>query len=346
MSETAVLNTRELVFPNKIHFEKETLTANYGRFVAEPLERGWGHTIGNSLRRILLSSLDGAAVTAVKISGARHEFTTLRGVKEDVLHLILNLKRLRLKLFSEGPEVLYLQPENAGPVKAQEIRTNPNVEILNTDLVIATLEPGAKLDMELEIGRGRGYLPSELNKREGRADGYIAMDSLFSPVVKVNYDIENARVGHITDYDKLILDLWTDGSLAPTEALSKSLKILSNLSEALFEAVTPESASKKGFPAETPGHDITEEIGKVTSVDYGQVLKDPKVQEALNQPIETLELAQRTLNCLKVAHIKTIRDLVRKSEEELTAYKNFGEKSLVEVREKIKTLGLTLGMKI
>ncbi|MEK7287377.1 MAG: DNA-directed RNA polymerase subunit alpha [Elusimicrobiota bacterium] len=335
------------MFPSKINFEKESLTANYGRFVAEPLERGWGHTVGNSLRRILLSSLDGAAVTAVKIAGARHEFSALRGVKEDVLHLVLNLKKLRLKLFSEGPETLFLEADKPGLVKAGQIRSTPNIEVLNKDLVIATLEPGAKLDMELEIGRGRGYLPSEQNRREGRVGGFIAMDALFSPVIKINYDVENARVGHITDYDKLVLDVWTDGSLTPTEALSKSLKILSNLSETLLEAVSPDVASKKALVMDgTAVHDVTEEIGKTNAADYDQVLKDPKVQESLNQSIETLELAQRTLNCLKVAHIKTIRDLVRKPEEELKAYKNFGDKSLVEVREKIKVLGLVFGMKI
>ncbi|MBI2070871.1 MAG: DNA-directed RNA polymerase subunit alpha [Elusimicrobia bacterium] len=346
---TATVN-RELVFPSKINFDKESLGANYGRFVAEPLERGWGDTVGNSLRRILLSSLDGVAVTAVKIGGARHEFAALKGVKEDVLHILLNLKKLRLKLFAEGPEILYLQAEKAGEVKAGQIRQTPNVEILNPDLVIATLEPGTKLDIELEVSRGRGYLPAENNHREGRASGFIAVDALFSPVIKVNYDVENSRVGHITDYDKLILDAWTDGSLTPTEALAKSLKILSSLTEVLLGAVANGSSKKEAAAVTTMDdgalHDVTEEIGKTKTNDYAQALKDPKVQEVLGQPIEALELAPRTLNCLKVAHIKTVKDLVKKAEEELLAYKNFGEKSLTEVKEKVKELGLNLGMKI
>ncbi len=347
MSETMTLAAKELVFPTKIYFEKEGLTATYGRFIAEPLERGWGHTIGNSLRRILLSAMDGAAVTAVKIEGVRHEFSTIRGVKEDVLNVLLNLKKLRLKLFSEGPETLYLKGEKAGEVKAGHIGTSPNVEMLNTDLTIATIESGVKLDMEIEVSRGRGYLPSESNKREGRPVGFIATDAIFSPVIKVNYDVENARVGHVTDYDKLVLDIWTDGSLSPTEALNKSLKILASLTETLTLAVGNGTSKKEQMPAlEGSPHDITEEIGQTHQVDYSQVLKDPKVQEALGQSIETLELGPRTLNCLKVAHIKTVRDLVKKTEDEILAYKNFGEKSLSEVKEKVKELGLTLGMRI
>lgn len=345
MADTIVQTsaTRELVFPTEISFVKDTLTPTFGRFVAEPLERGWGHTVGNSLRRVLLSSLEGAAVTAVKISGVRHEFSTLRGVKEDVLRILLNLKKLRLKMLSHGPETLYLQWEKAGEVKAGHIRETSNVEILNKDLVIATLEPGSKIDIELEVSMGRGYLPSEANKREGRAVGYIATDAIFSPVYKVNYDVSNARVGHMTDYDKLIMDVWTDGSVTPVEAVAKSLKILNGLSETLQNAL---DGGKKESMAEGTPHDVTEEIGKAKAHDYSQVLKDPKVVEVLNQPIETLDLAPRTLNCLKVAHIKTVKDLVRKTEEELDLYKNFGDKSLMEVREKVKSLGLALGMKI
>ncbi|MBI4062805.1 MAG: DNA-directed RNA polymerase subunit alpha [Elusimicrobia bacterium] len=347
---TPVQLSRELIFPTKINFHKETLTERYGRFVAEPLERGWGDTVGNSLRRILLSSLEGVAVTAVKVAGAKHEFAALKGVQEDVLHIILNLKRLRLKLFSDGPEILYLQADKAGEVKASAIRETPNAEVINRDLVIATLEPGAKLDIELEVSRGRGYLPSELNKREGRPAGFLVVDALFSPIVKINYDVENARVGHITDYDRLNLDIWTDGSLSPSDALSKALTILSSLTGTLLTAVSGNGAAKAGRAGsiEEAGelHDITEEIGKTKTSDYAHALRDPKVQELLVQPIETLELAPRTLNCLKVAHIKTIRDLVKKGEEELLAYKNFGEKSLTEVKEKIKELGLDLGLKI
>lgn len=345
MPETVAVGSKELVFPTKIYFNKEGLTPTYGRFVAEPLERGWGHTVGNSLRRILLSSLDGAAVTAVKIEGVRHEFSTLKGVKEDVLTMLLNLKRLRLKLFSEGPETLYLQGSKQGELKASAITASPNVEILTPDLVIATLESGAKLDMELEISRGRGYLSSDNNKWESRPASFMAMDAIFSPVMKVNYDVENARVGHITDYDKLVLDVWTDGTITPAEALNKSLKVLSSLTETLSSAIG--NGSKKESPSlEAQVHDVTEEIGKTSQADYSQILKDPKIRETLDQSIETLELGPRTLNCLKVAHIKTVRDLARKTEEEILAYKNFGEKSLAEVKEKVKELGLMLGMRI
>ncbi|MBI4668459.1 MAG: DNA-directed RNA polymerase subunit alpha [Elusimicrobia bacterium] len=342
--------SKELIFPTRVNFDKEKLTDNYGRFTVEPLERGWGYTIGNSLRRILLSSLDGVAVTAVKIAGVRHEFTALKGVKEDVLHILLNFKKLRLKLFSDGPEILYLQAEKSGEVKASQIRQTPNVEILSKELAIATLEPGAKLDIEIEISRGRGYLPRESNQREGRAAGFIAVDALFSPVVKVNYDVEHARVGHITDYDKLLIDVWTDSSVTPPEAVIKSLKILSGLAGTLLGALS--DGGKKNSPAAAPAadeetalHDVTEEIGKTKTSDYSQALRDPKIQETLNQPIEALELVPRTLNCLKVAHIKIIRELVRKTDEELLAYKNFGEKSLNEVKERLKELGLNIGMK-
>ncbi|MEK6542926.1 MAG: DNA-directed RNA polymerase subunit alpha [Elusimicrobiota bacterium] len=350
MAETAVLNTTELVFPTKVAFEKETLTGSYGRFVAEPLERGWGHTVGNSLRRILLSSLEGAAVTAVKIGGVRHEYSNIRGVKEDVLHVILNLKRLRLKIFSQGPETLYLEWDKAGPMKASAIRQTADVEILNKDLVIANLEAGTKVDFEIEVSRGRGYLSSDTNKREGRAAGYIATDAIFSPVVKVNYEVESARVGHITDYDRLTLDVWTDGSATPAEALLRSLKILSSLTDNFSLALSGEGTLKKDGVANdsdaTPVHDVTEEIGKTKGNDYSRLLKDPKIQEFLKASIETLELTPRTLNCLKVAHIRVVHDLVRKTEDELMAYKNFGDKSLVEVKEKVKEMGLTLGMKI
>lgn len=351
MVETTVLATRDLIFPAKAHFEKETLTPSYGRFVAEPLERGWGHTVGNSLRRILLSSLEGAAVTAVKVAGARHEYSTIRGVKEDVMHILLNFKQLRLKLFSQGPETLYLEWNKQGALKAGAIRQSANIEILTKDLVIANLEAGAKIDFEIEVSRGRGYLPSELNKREGRPAGFIATDAIFSPVIKVNYDVDSARVGHITDYDRLTLDIWTDGSLGPAEALLKSLKILSSLSESFASAIGQNDEKKAGaadaLELDMPAvHDITEEIGKTKAHDYTRLLKDPKIQEFLKQPIETLELTPRTLNCLKVAHVKVVSDLVRKTEEDLITYKNFGDKSLVEVKEKVKEMGLTLGMKL
>src|SRR3989338_5262296 len=220
------MKLQDFILPEKIEFEKEKLSDRYGKFVAEPFERGYGHTIGNSLRRILLSSLEGAAVTAVRVQGAPHEYSVVRGVQEDVMEIILNLKRLRFKMYSQNPETLKLSVSRKGEVTAEDFQPNQNVEVINKDLVIAHLDPGGKLDLEVEVSRGRGYLPSERNSRPGRPIDSIAADALFSPVTKVYYEVENARVGQITDYDRLILEVWTDGSIAPIDAMAYSAKIL------------------------------------------------------------------------------------------------------------------------
>ncbi|PIR19234.1 MAG: DNA-directed RNA polymerase subunit alpha, partial [Elusimicrobia bacterium CG11_big_fil_rev_8_21_14_0_20_64_6] len=218
---------KELILPQKLSVDEKSMSDSYAKFVAEPYERGYGHTVGNALRRVLLSSLEGAAVTAVRIEKATHEYQALPGVKEDVMNILLNLKKLRVKLFSNGPETIYLSVSKEGIVTAKDIQGNANIEVVNKDLVIAHLEAGGKIDMEIEVSKGRGYVPAEeLRAQNQWAAGFLPVDALFSPVIKVHYDVENARVGQVTDYDRLILEIWTDGSLNPAEALIQSSKLL------------------------------------------------------------------------------------------------------------------------
>lgn len=315
----------ELVLPRRVEAEKDTLKDNYGKFIAEPFERGYGHTLGNSLRRLLLSSIEGAAVTAVKIKNVLHEFATIKGVKEDAMGILLNLKNLRFKLYSPGPEILFLKVNKRdGAVYGKDIQLNNNVEIVNPDLLIATVDSDAELEMEIEVSRGRGYLPLEKQRRENLPLGTILLDAIFSPVRKVNYEIENARVGQITDYDRLVLEIWTDGTIKPQDALAYAAKILKD-SAGFF--IPYEEEEKKH---------ILEEIKPL----------DEKLREILNQPVEIVELSIRSANCLKAAGIKTIGELVRKKEEDLLACRNFGKKSLDEVKSKLKELGLSLGMEV
>ncbi|MCG3204234.1 MAG: DNA-directed RNA polymerase subunit alpha [Elusimicrobia bacterium] len=314
--------TQGLVLPQRLEIDNTTLTDRYGRFVAEPFEKGYGHTIGNSLRRILLSSLEGAAVTAVRIKGAHHEFTALKGVREDVIHIILNLKKLRVKLYSAGPETLHLKIRRQGEILAKDIQPNNQVEILTPDLVIANIDDGVELDLEMEISKGRGYIPADRLKREGQPLGTIPVDALFSPVSKVHYEVENARVGQMTDYDKLIVEIWTDGSVTPGDALAYSAKILK---DSLTTFITFDEQEVAPVQAQVR----TEETAKI--------------EEMLTQPVEIIELSVRASNCLKVAKIKTIGELVSKTEDELLAYKNFGKKSLDEIRDRLKEMGLSLG---
>ena len=320
------MKIQDLILPEKINFEKEKVSDTYGKFIAEPFERGYGHTIGNSLRRILLSSLEGAAVTAVKIQGAPHEYSVVRGVKEDVMEITLNLKRLRFKMYSPSPEVLKLSVSRRAEVTAGDFQENQNVEVINKDLVIAHLDPGGKLDLEIEVSLGRGYLPSERNARPGRPIDFIATDALFSPVTKVYYEVENARVGQITDYDKLLLEIWTDGSIAPLDAMSYSAKVLKD-SISVFITVDEE---KTPPPLVLQPQSSEKEVSN----------------ELLNKLVSEIELSVRATNCLKNAKINNLGELVRKTEEELLGYKNFGKKSLDEIKEKLKELDLSLGMQI
>ncbi|TPW22020.1 MAG: DNA-directed RNA polymerase subunit alpha [Elusimicrobia bacterium] len=329
---------KELILPQKLSVDEKTATERYAKFVAEPYERGYGHTVGNSLRRVLLSSLEGAAVSGVRIEGARHEYQALTGVKEDVMNILLNLKKLRVKLFSNGPETLYLTAKKEGAVTASLIQGNSNVEIVNGDLVLATLEPGGKLDIEIEISRGRGYVPAdEIQAQASWPAGWLPVDALFSPVTKVHYDVENARVGQVTDYDRLILEVWTDGSLTPADALIRSAKLLR---ESLNIFIPEDEAG--GEPAPEGGTEGAE--GAFEGGDGSAI--DQRLKDILGQSVDMIELSSRASNCLKVARIKTIRELVARREEELLAVKNFGQKSLDEIKERLKDMGLALGMQV
>ncbi len=320
---------KELIFPQKLSVDERTMSDSYAKFVAEPYERGYGHTVGNALRRVLLSSLEGAAVTAVRVEKAPHEYMTLPGVREDVMNILLNLKKLRLKMFSSGPEILYLEANKEGAVVASQIQKNANVEIVNGNLVLAHLEPGAKLSMEIEVSRGRGYITAdELRNQNHWPAGFIPLDALFSPVSKVHYDVENARVGQVTDYDRLILEIWTDSTLNPAEALIQASKLLR---ESLNIFIPEEEAAAASGASEMGGADGSSET---------------KLKDILNQSVDMIELSSRAANCLKVAHIKTVGELVSKRDEELLAVKNFGQKSLDEIKERLKDMGLSLGMDV
>ena len=327
---------KELILPQKLSVDEKTMSDNYAKFIAEPYERGYGHTVGNALRRVLLSSLEGAAVTAVRIDGTTHEYSTLTGVKDDVMNILLNLKKLRVRLFSNGPETVYLTASKEGAVTAAAVRVNSNVEVVNKDLVIANLEAGGKLDMEIEISKGRGYIPAEeLRQHNHWPAGFLPMDALFSPVVKLHYDVENARVGQVTDYDRLIMEIWTDGSLNPAEALIQSSKLLRQSLDIFIPEEAAPAAAGATFGAGEGGVAGGEALGG-----------DSKLKDILGQPIEMIELSSRASNCLKVARIKTIGELVSKRDEELLAVKNFGQKSLDEIKDRLKDMGLSLGMQV
>ena len=294
----------------------------YGKFVVEPLERGFGTTLGNSLRRVLLSSLPGVAVTSVKIDGVVHEFSTIPGVKEDVTEIVLNLKGIEAKLFTDGPATVRIEAEGEGEVTAGSIKQSDEIEILNPEWHIATLAEGAKLVMELTFDKGRGYVPAERNKQAvlGKNDiNTLPVDSIYTPVLKVNYAVDNTRVGQITDYDKLTVEVWTDGTISAQEAVSLAARILTehlNLFANLSE--------------ETMGTEI-------------MVEKDDKGKEkALEMTIEELDLSVRSFNCLKRAGINTVEDLINKSEDEMMKVRNLGRKSLEEVMAKLDSLGFTL----
>jgi len=316
---------KDLIRPKRLEVEKETLSPFYGKFAAEPFERGFGITIGNSLRRILLSSLQGAAIASVKIDGVLHEFSTIPGVKEDVTEIILNLKEVRLKLHTEGPKTIRLKTEGPRVLKAGDIQTGDAVEILNPEHYIATLSRDAKLSMEMAVKMGRGYVAAERNKEENQPIGTIPIDAIFSPIKKVNYTVTNARVGQITDYDKLTLEVWTDGSLNPEEAVTHAAKILKNQLSIFITFEEEEEAEIA----------VSEEEGEVE-----------KLNENLFRSVDELELSVRSANCLKHANIKLIGDLVQKTEAEILATKNFGRKSLNEIKEILSEMGLSLGMKL
>jgi len=310
--------------PKKLKCDEKVTVDNYGKFFAEPFERGYGHTIGNSLRRILLSSLEGAAITSVKINGILHEFSYIPGIVEDVTNIILNLKTIRFKLFKENPEVIYLEANKKGKVTAKDIKLNENIEILNPDIHVCTLTGNAKVGMEMEVSRGRGYFSVEKAKvsfaSKDMPVGLILIDAVFSPVIKVNYEVENTRVGQSIDYDRLIMEIWTDGSVKPADALAYSAKIMKDSMKIFIN-----------FDEEPVVEEEKKEKDKTS-----QVLED-----LLSFPVNIIELSVRSINCLNRARIKTIGDLVKQPEDKLLAFKNFGKKSLNEIKKKLNELGKT-----
>ncbi len=316
-------NWRDLIKPRKLEVDQDSLTPTYGKFVAEPLERGFGTTLGNSLRRVLLSSLQGSAITTVKIDGVEHEFTTVPEVSEDVTDIVLNLKEVLLRMHTNEPKTLRIEAEGPKEVKAGDIIADDQVEILNPGHHICTIAEGGKLRMELSARRGRGYVPATNNKVQGAPIGTIPVDSLFSPVRKVNYQVTNARVGQQTDYDKLSLEVWTDGSVSPQDAVAFAAKIIK---EQLTVFINFDE-TEEPVVAETPR-------------------EETKLNENLFRSVDELELSVRSANCLQQANIKTIGDLVQRTEAEMLKTKNFGRKSLKEIKEILAEMGLSLGMKL
>lgn len=316
---------KDFQMPKKLQYDPKKITDTYGRFTAEPLERGFGTTLGNSLRRVLLSSLEGSAISSVRISGAQHEFSSVPGVIEDTTDLILNLKEIRLKLHTDKVKTLSIKTKGPGEVTAKDIEADAEVEILNPGLHIATIDKNGKLEMELRARRGRGYVPSEKNKEPGQPIGVIPIDSIFSPIRKVNFKVENARVGQETDFDKLVLEVTTDGSIRPDDAVAHAAKLLKD--HLSFFIHLPEEE---------------EEI--VTAEE--EIKKSPAFNENLLRSVSELELSVRAANCLKNAGIETISEMVQKTESEMLKTKNFGRKSLNEIKEILIEMGLGLGLKV
>jgi DNA-directed RNA polymerase subunit alpha len=312
--------------PKRLTKEDSTATETYAKFVAEPFETGYGHTIGNSLRRVLLSSLEGAAITSVKIDGAMHEFTTIDGVVEDVTELVLNLKKILFKAHNREPQTLLLSANKDGEVTAEDIQLNQNVELVNPKQVICTLDKKKRFEMELEVKVGRGFLPGDENKKPDQAIGVIAIDSLFSPVTRVRYSVESARVGQRTDYDRLLIEIWTDGRISPDDALTQASAILQHHLDVFVgydkNAVEFEEAADK------------------------QDDERAKLKKLLNMSVNEIELSVRAANCLNNANITTVGQLAMKTEAEMLKYRNFGKKSLNEIKDKLAALGLSLGMNI
>lgn len=315
---------RDFQIPTKAEVDKETLTATYGRFTAEPFERGFGTTVGNSLRRVLLSSLSGAAVVSVKIEGVLHEFSTIPGVTEDVTDIVLNIKKIRFKLHADKPKTIHLRKKGPGVAKAGDLSHDADLEVLTPELHLATLDKGATLDIEMVVKRGRGYVPAERNKEEGMPIGVIPVDAIYSPVTRVNFLVENARVGRMTDYDKLILEIWTDGSISPEDAMSAAALIVRGHLDIFINVKDMEETITRPVSEES----ITE------------------INKNLLRSVNELELSVRAANCLKNANIKTIADLVQKTEGDMLRTKNFGKKSLNEIKEILQEMGLSLGMKL
>ncbi|EEF61370.1 DNA-directed RNA polymerase, alpha subunit [Pedosphaera parvula Ellin514] len=310
--------------PKRLTKDETTSTETYAKFVAEPFETGYGHTIGNSLRRVLLSSLEGAAISSIKIDGAMHEFTTVDGVVEDVTDIVLNLKKVLFKAHNREPQTLLLSANKDGEVTAADIQVNQNIELVNPKQHICTLDKKKKFEIELEVKVGRGFCPGDENKKPNQAIGVIAIDSLFSPVTRVRYAVESARVGQRTDYDRLILEVWTDGRISPDDALTQASAILQHHLDVFV------------------GYDKN-------AVEFEEVVdkqdeEKTKLKKLLGMSVNEIELSVRAANCLNNANITTVGQLAMKTEAEMLKYRNFGKKSLNEIKEKLTALGLSLGM--
>jgi len=317
-------NWRDLIKPKRLQVEADTLSGTYGKFTAEPFERGFGTTMGNSLRRVLLSSLQGAAIVSVRIKGVLHEFSTIPGVTEDVTDIILNLKGVRLKLHTQDSRNIRIVKKGAGQITAADIITDSNVEVLNPDHYIATCGKDADLEMEMVVSLGKGYVPAERNRDERAPVGTIPIDAIFSPIKKVNFAVTNARVGQITDYDKLALEIYTDGSVRPDDAVAYAAKIVKDQLQ-IFINFDEEQAEPPATEEET---------------------ETRKINDNLYRSVEELELSVRSANCLKNANIRLIGDLVQRSEAEMLKTQNFGRKSLNEIKDILADMGLSLGMKL
>ena len=313
---------RDFATPKKLFCDEDSLTDTYGKFIAEPFERGYGMTIGNSLRRVLLSSIEGAAVTSMKIDGVLHEISAIPGVLEDVTQVVLNVKQLVLRAHSRQPKTVVIEKDKKGPVTAGDIEGDDTIEVVNPELHLCTLTKAGKFRMELEVSRGRGYVAAEKHKKEGQPIGTIPVDALFSPVSRVNFSVEDTRVGQVTDYDRLLLEIWTNGSMSPKDTLLYASNVLQRHLDLFVNYGSLPDEPEDEEPAA-----VSEEL-----------------QEKLKTPISELELSVRSANCLREAKIHTIGELVEKTPQELLKYRNFGKKSLAEIDELLQGMGLSLGM--
>jgi len=309
--------------PRGVEFEPESAKGSWGKYVIEPLEQGFGLTLGNALRRVLLSSIEGTAITAVKIDGVLHEYSTVPNVYEDTTEIIMNLRSLVLRLEADRPKMIYLDVEGEGEVTGRDIIADPDVKIINPEQKIATLAEGGRLKMEIEVGRGRGYVPVERSRSEDRPAGVIPVDAVYTPVRKVKYAVEETRVGQRTDYDSLVVELWTDGSISANQALDAAARVLRSHVDIFVDFETKRPPAK--------AHEDEERA---------------RLKELLKRNVNELELSVRAVNCLEMADIRTIRDLVAKTDAEMLKYRNFGRKSLNEIKEVLTNMGLSLGVEV
>ena len=318
------MNAQNFQMPRFVQIDEESLSDNYGLFSVQPLERGFGATIGNALRRVLLSSIEGAAIKAVKIEGIQHEFTVIEGVVEDVTEIVLNLKEVCLRTHTDADKLLYVKKEGQGELKAEDLQVDADVEVMSPDLHIATLDKDGVLDMEITVGKGRGYVLAEANKQIEQPMGTIVLDAAFSPIQKVHYEIDNARVGQQIDYDKLSLAVWTNGAVRPEDAVAHAARILKNHLELFINF------------EEEPEEELEEVVDEETR----------RIATLLKMPVDELELSVRSANCLKAANIITLEDLVQKTENEMLKFRNFGRKSLNELTAILENLGIAFGIDV